>query len=186
MLERIAFTAVLALAVGAAHAEPAAPAAPPPPCTDAEYRQMDFWVGDWELDIDAGGGKVTHASNHITKDEFGGCVVAEHFEQPDTGYKGASWSMYDGLTGQWRQTWVDNSGGVFVLVGGPAAGQPYAFELKTVDVRGPTKAAQAFKRMIWQDVTPDSLTWRWQSLAPDGSWTDQWVLKYRRKSSPTG
>lgn len=181
MLRRLSLTAVLTLAAGAANAQQAA--APPTPCTDAQYRQMDFWVGDWDLEFDAGKGQVGHATNRITRDEFGGCVIAEHFEQPDAGYRGASWSMYDGLTGQWRQTWVDNAGGVFVLVGGPVSGQPYAFELKTVDVRGPTKV---FKRMIWQDVTPDSLTWRWQSLEPDGSWTDQWVLKYRRGGRPTG
>jgi hypothetical protein len=170
-----------AAAVAAAQQVPTAP--PPPACAGPQYRQMDFWVGDWDLEFDAGGGQVGHATNHVTRDEFGGCVIAEHFVQPDIGYKGASWSSYDGQTGQWRQTWVDNEGAVFVLVGGPVAGQAYAFELKTVDVRGPTKV---FKRMIWQDVTPDSLTWRWQALEPDGSWKDQWVLRYKRKTRSRG
>jgi hypothetical protein len=153
-----------------------APAAPA--CSAAEYRQLDFWVGDWDIEFDAGGGKVGHAANHITGDEYGGCVIAEHFTQPDIGYRGGSYSSFDGQTGRWRQTWVDNQGSVFVLDGGVVTGQPYRFELKTVDVRGPSKAHM---RMIWQDVTANSLTWRWQALGPDGAWKDNWVLRYKRR-----
>lgn len=169
-------SAALALAAGSAHAQTLPPA--PGACADAAYRQLDFWAGDWEATFDAGGGKTGHAYNHITRDEYGDCVISEHFVQADTGYVGGSYSMYDGQAGQWRQTWVDNQGAVFVLTGGPVTGQPYAFEMKTVDVRGPTKV---FKRMIWQDIKPDSFTWRWQSLEPDGSWKDTWVLKYQRR-----
>jgi len=32
------------LAAGAAHA-----AAPPPDCSGAEYRQFDFWIGEFEV-----------------------------------------------------------------------------------------------------------------------------------------
>ena len=40
-------------------------------------------------------------------------------------------------------------------------------------------------RMIWEDVTADSLTRRWQKGKPDGSWTDLWVLHYKRRT-PAG
>lgn len=39
----VAASAVL-LAAGAAHA-----AAPPPDCSGAEYRQFDFWIGEFEV-----------------------------------------------------------------------------------------------------------------------------------------
>jgi hypothetical protein len=35
--------------------------------------------------------------------------------------------------------------------------------------------------MIWQDVTPDSLTWRWQQRQPDGTYVDAWVIDYKRR-----
>lgn len=158
----------------AAHAQQ--PPAAPPSCADPAYRQLDFWVGDWDLESVDGKGQVRHAANHITKDEYGGCVIAEHFSQPAIGYVGGSYSIYDSASRQWRQTWVDNQGGVFVLVGGPVSGQPYVFELRTVDPPAPGRPVQ---RMIWQDVTADRLTWRWQTLQPDGSWADSWVLHYR-------
>jgi len=76
------------------------------------------------------------------------------------------------------QTWVDNGGGYITLAGGAVEGQPYSFELVTIDARG---ARQVHSRMIWQDVKPDSFTWRWQGQKADGSWADSWVIRYTRR-----
>jgi hypothetical protein len=73
--------------------------------------------------------------------------------------------------------WVDNGGSPFVLTGGPVSGQPHVFELRTTEPRGKGK----IMRMIWQDVTPNAFTWRWQSQEADGTWADAWVIRYRRK-----
>jgi len=54
-----------------------ATATPPPGCGTPANRQLDFWVGDWELTYDAGGGQTGHATNHITRDEYGDCVIAQ-------------------------------------------------------------------------------------------------------------
>jgi hypothetical protein len=170
-----------ALIAGVACAQTPAPAAsggpPPPPCSTPEYRQLDFWVGDWELTFPAGNGQTGKASNRISKDEYGSCVITEHFTQPN-GFKATSVSIYDRQRGVWRQTWVDNGGGVFVLEGGPVTGQPHVFEFHTVEPRGPQKLMM---RMIWENLTANGLVWRWQSQQPDGSWKDQWVLNYKRK-----
>jgi Protein of unknown function (DUF1579) len=152
--------------------------AAPPPCAGPEYRALDFWVGEWDLSFDSGGGKIASAVNRVTRDEFGDCVIAEHFEQADIGFVGASHSSWDRARKQWVQTWVDNGGGYITLAGGPVAGRPYTFELRTLEPRGPQRKHY---RMIWQDVTADSLTWRWQQLQDDGSYTDSWVLRYKRR-----
>ena len=147
------------------------------PCSAPEYRQLDFWVGDWALEFDRGEGRKGTASNRITRDDFGACATVERFEMP-SGYKGGSYSMYDRDKKQWRQMWVDNNGGTFTLVGGPVSGEDHIFELRTLE---PTGRDRLLRRMIWQDVAPDSLKWRWQSKQPDGSWKDEWVLDYRRE-----
>jgi hypothetical protein len=139
---------------------------------------MDFWVGEWDLTFTRANGQPGRATNRITRDEFGSCVITEHFSQSDIGYVGHSHSMFDKGNNQWVQSWVDNGGGYFALAGGPVQGQPYSFELKTVTPVGPK---HTHYRMIWQDVTPDSLVWRWQALQADGSYTDQWVLNYKRR-----
>jgi len=176
---------VLAAVVLAATTTQAQDAPKSPPCSKPEYRQLDFWVGDWELEFTEPDGSVGKATNRITKDEYGSCVISEHFVQPGEGpggsdYIGGSYSIYDTQTNSWRQMWVDNGGNMFDLRGGPVTGQPHVFELVNVEPRGAQKATM---RMIWQDITPDSLTWRWQSQNPDGSWADRWVLRYQRKPS---
>lgn len=168
-------------------AQTAPPSAPPaaPPCSAPEFRQLDLWVGDWELEFDQAAGQPPgRASNRITKDEFGACVITEHFVQPGGGagggdYVGSSWSIWDPQIAKWRQTWVDNQGSVFVLTGGPVTGQDHVFEFVTTEPRGATNAT--VRRMIWQNVTADSLVWRWQSRQPDGSWNDTWVIRYKRR-----
>jgi hypothetical protein len=161
-------------------AQQPAPPAPirPAPCSTPEHRALDFWVGEWDLSFDAGGGKTGRATNSITNNEFGACVVTEAFQQPDIQFFGASLSSYDPIGKRWLQTWVDNGGGHIMLAGGPVENQPWRFELKTLEPRGP---ARKHYRMIWQDVTRDSLVWRWQQLQEDGSYVDAWVLNYQRR-----
>lgn len=162
---------------------PAAPSPQPPACDSAEYRQLDFWVGEWDVEFDNADGSVGRAENRITRDEYGDCVITERFRQPGGGpggadYLGTSYSIFDRQTRSWRQMWVDNGGNVFDLRGGPVAGERHVFELVNIEPRGPNRLQM---RMIWQDVTADSLVWRWQAQAPDGSWQDRWVLRYRRR-----
>ena len=161
------------LAAGAAAFAQTPP--PQPPCAGAEHRQLDFWVGEWRADFDLPGGKRGTATNRITRDEYGACVITEHFYQPDIDYRGHSVSMYDAKTKQWRQTWVDSQGSYIALAGGPVSGQPHSFELATV------QAGPSLSRMVWQDVKPDSFTWRWQKRASEGAaWEDSWVIRYSR------
>ncbi len=162
---------------------PAQQAPSPPPCSTPQHRQLDFWVGDWDLEYRNGTGAIVHARNRITRDEYGECVIAEHFRLPGGGagggdYIGASHSMFDPQIGRWRQMWVENGGATVTLVGGPVTGQAHSFELLTTEPRGPTPRMM---RMIWQDVTPAGLTWRWQAQQADGSWQDVWAIRYRRR-----
>jgi hypothetical protein len=40
--------------------------------------------------------------------------------------------------------------------------------------------------MIFQDVKPDSFTWRWQRRATaNEAWADSWVIIYRKKAATT-
>src|SRR5947199_1916794 len=71
---------------------PAAAQAPPTPaCAGAEYRTLDFWVGDWIAE-DQQGHRI--GTNHITRDEYGNCVITEHFHMDDGTLTGHSVSLY--------------------------------------------------------------------------------------------
>lgn len=165
--------AVLALALinGAPAQTPAD--APPPPCRAAESAQMDFWLGEWVADY----GEGTPGLNRVTK-VLDDCVVQEEFEGGPAagGLIGRSYSMYHAGLGQWRQTWVDNQGGYFALVGG-MEGDDFVLRNTRVVETAP------YLRMVYQDIRPNSFTWRWQQSADAGAtWSDKWVIRYTRRA----
>ena len=168
---RVTFLAALAVAASPLAAQQ--PAATP--CNGPDYRTLDFWVGEWEAFDDKG---QAIGTNRVTRDEYGDCVITEHFRLADGSLTGHSVSIYRPGIKQWRQTWVDSQNGYFDLVGGPVSGADhlFAFENKRMT------EAQPFQRMIWQEVRPDSFTWRWQKRdKPDHPWADSWVIFYKRK-----
>ena len=44
-------------------------------CKDAEYRQLDFWVWEWDLEWDQQDGSTGTGSNIITKTPYDDCVI---------------------------------------------------------------------------------------------------------------
>ncbi len=86
----------------------------PQPCTSSEHRQLDFWIGDWDVvDIDAPQTVVARAQ---VTGILGGCAIHEDYQQID-GFKGQSFSTFDRARGVWHQTWVTNRGSLLVVEG---------------------------------------------------------------------
>ena len=82
------------------------------PCrAKPEYKQFDFWVGEW--DVTERGEKIATSS---VQRIVGDCIIFENYFQAD-GYTGKSFNFYDPTLGKWRQTWVDGSGNVSEFVG---------------------------------------------------------------------
>jgi hypothetical protein len=78
-------------------------------CRATEYRQFDFWVGNWDIRNAAGapnGGSVISSV-------LGGCAVLENF----FGGAGRSLNAYDDATNRWTQFFVSAGGGVSMLQG---------------------------------------------------------------------
>ena len=75
------------------------------PCSGPQYKEFDFWLGDWEVRSAAG---QLLGRNRITK-RHGGCVVLEEWESAGGG-SGSSFNIYDQTTKQWHQFWADATG----------------------------------------------------------------------------
>jgi hypothetical protein len=86
-----------------------------PPCTGPEFRQFDFFAGDWDTYDMADTSRVV-ARNRVTS-ILDGCVLREAYEQSD-GLVGESYSLYDATRHVWHQSWVTNRGGLLLLDGG--------------------------------------------------------------------
>jgi hypothetical protein len=104
-----------ALAAGAGHSQGSSAATgPSAPCAGPEFRQFDFWLGDWDTYEVADTSKVV-ARNRVTS-ILGGCVLREAYEQND-GLVGESYSLWDEARGVWHQSWVTNRGTLLLLDG---------------------------------------------------------------------
>lgn len=132
-------------------------------CQEPEYRQLDFWVGEWDLSWTTQDGKIGTGTNIITKEPFGECVITENFDgSPTITLKGLSVSTYHKPVKQWRQTWVDDTGGYFSLHGGPQEDGTFLLEMDRLNRQGP------YRRMIWTNISEKSLDWHWQGKnSPD-------------------
>jgi len=115
-MRQVVMACVLAaLAAGRAHAQDSpAPPKPPAACAGPEFRQFDFWLGDWDTYEMADTSKVV-ARNRVTS-ILGGCVLREEYEQND-GLVGESYSLWDASRGVWHQSWVTNRGTLLLLEG---------------------------------------------------------------------
>jgi hypothetical protein len=105
----------LCLAVATLAAVPAARAASSFNCAASEYRQFDFWLGDWDTFEVVGDTATSIARAHVDL-IAGGCAVHELYEQTD-GLIGDSILSFDPVRKAWQQTWVTNGGTLMVLSG---------------------------------------------------------------------
>jgi hypothetical protein len=76
------------------------------PCQSPEYRQFDFWVGDWDVHS-PNGPSVGH---NVVTVEQDGCLLIEHWTALTGGETGTSFNYYDVRDKKWHQLYLDNSG----------------------------------------------------------------------------
>lgn len=168
----------LATLIGAAMlCFPAAGGAQDAPDTDAtrcagpEYRQFDFWVGEWEVRNPAGDLVGRNTIERI----LGGCALHESWTGID-GSTGESLNIYDARTGAWHQTWVDNSGLLLELDGG--------LQGDTMVLRGELATSDGEirrQRITWTPADDGSVRQLWErSSDGDDGWTTVFEGTYRR------
>ena len=178
-LRRILPVVLSACWIASASAQSSAPAAQPAPCSEAEQKQLDFWVGEWDLTWPGqNGGAPGHGTNSVHR-VLGGCVVQENFSGEDAMHlRGMSVSLFDVRSGKWKQTWVDNEGGYIDLVGGFANGEMTLSRQATRP-----DGTQVQMRMVYKNISKDEFDWSWESSKDGGkTWSVVWPIHYKRKN----
>jgi hypothetical protein len=114
LLLGLASAVILAMVVSAAGIGTRGETKPAAPCKSAQFRQFDFFAGDWDT-YDVGSPSKVVARNKVTI-LLDGCVVREDYRQND-GMHGESFNIYDTSRDMWHQTWVTNRGKLLQLDG---------------------------------------------------------------------
>jgi hypothetical protein len=142
-------------------------------CSAPEFRQFDFWIGEWDLTWPNSG----HGTN-VVSSQLDSCAIEERFSSSgDSPFRGRSLSTYDAWSKKWRQTWVDNRGFYLDFEG--------AFtDDRMVLMREATEhdGNKFLQRMVWFNITEDSLDWHWERSDNEGqTWQTLWEIHYVRK-----
>ncbi|HKS30637.1 MAG TPA: hypothetical protein VJS44_22615 [Pyrinomonadaceae bacterium] len=137
------------------------PAATAQPCSASFYRQLDFWVGEWEVQGPKGRTAGTSSVQLILND----CVVFENWTGA-SGYTGKSFNLYDAQTRKWKQFWVDGQGGMLEFTGEfrdgamRYEGQSIAQDGKPViDRLTFTPLTEGRVRQLWEQSPDKGKTW---------------------------
>lgn len=146
---------------------------PPAGCKTPEFREFDFWVGEWAVTDSAGA--ASYGANSVTNEE-GGCLVHEHWTGTKGG-SGQSFNFYDARLGKWEQVWVGSGGGMLTLVGRFDAGA------MVLEGESGTGSGKALNRVRWT-AEPDGRVRQYWTVSTDGgkSWSVSFDGWYRRKN----
>ena len=141
------------------------------PCEPSANRAFDFWLGEWQ--VRTPDGKLA-GTNRISS-EYNACVLHEHYDT-GRGYSGESLNVYDAGRRVWHQTWVDTSGTLLVLEGGPRNGS-MVLEGQTTG----TDAQVTKHRITWTPNANGSVRQLWESTDKMGQWSVAFDGMYTRK-----
>lgn len=146
----------------------------PSGCTNAESRQFDFWLGEW--DVSPTGKDFNIGENSITL-HARGCVVLETW-RPFAGASGMSINTWDPVDQMWHQEFV--SAGARRT---PYAGR-FADGVMTLDTLSapPAGSPPGFKRRMRFQKIDDNTVRQWGEAFRDGKWSVTWDLTYRRRA----
>jgi hypothetical protein len=127
------------------------------PCaTNANARQLDYWLGQWNL-----GGEATSTVS-LSLDE---CIVTEHWDT-GKGLRGENVFAYDPDDHRWHGLYVDNQGRVHVLQGTVASG--------VAEFEGPSPGT--LNRIRIMRVNDNAVEQTWEKSLDNGT---TWKIEFR-------
>lgn len=149
------------------------------PCSKPEFRQFDFWIGNWE----AFGVKGQKAGDSKISLILDSCVILEEWTsasaQQGLVYTGKSFNSYNAATRQWQQTWTDNTGNTTEFLRGIGSDGKIVYYADRV--AGPD--GKTFMRRLTFTRLGEDKVKQFGERSDDGgsTWTTEYDLEYRRK-----
>lgn len=151
----------------------------PQECDAPEYRQFDFWVGEWDVTGPDGKPAGTNRITRILKD----CVLLEEWTGAG-GTGGKSFNIWSRADRKWHQTWVSDTGTVLQLEGALKDG---AMVMEGVSMTADGSTVR--NRITWSviDGDGDRVRQHWEQSRDNGrTWTTAFDGTYTRARAEGG
>jgi hypothetical protein len=149
------------------------------PCSRPEYRQFDFWLGEWEA-FGLNGQKAGDSKISLILDS---CIILEEWTSASVNqgirYAGKSFNTYNAATKQWQQTWVDNVGGTNEYLLGRFDNNKMTYSSSPCPF---SKDTMAIRKMTFTNLSHDKLRQHGEISKDNGvKWATEYDLEYRRR-----
>ena len=149
------------------------------PCSRPEYRQFDFWLGEWEA-FGVNGQKAGDSKISLILDS---CIILEEWTSASISqgirYAGKSFNTYNAATKQWQQTWVDNAGGSNEYLLGKFDNNKIIYNSSPFPFN---KDTMAIRKMTFTNLSSVKLRQHGEISKDNGvNWATEYDLEYRRK-----
>lgn len=134
-----------------------------------EFRQFDFWIGEWAPQNAQGVTVGTSSIQLILKD----CIIFENWNTPVSA--GKSFNLYDVKDGKWHQTWVDAAGTMTHYVGG-LEGDKMVLVSESIQ-----NGKKTLGKMTFSKLPDGNVRQHGEASTDDGkTWTTTFDFKYVR------
>lgn len=143
---------------------------PAKPCAGPEYRQFDFWIGEWDVTAN---GKA--AGTNRIEAVAGDCGLQENWTGAG-GSTGRSLNAYSPQDGKWHQTWL-GSGGLWMPLSGGLRGTSMVLEGQTLD----REKHVVHQRITWTPQPDGRVRQLWEQSKDGKTWSAAFDGMYRRK-----
>jgi hypothetical protein len=145
------------------------------PCSaDSESRQLDFWLGTWNITYPgAPGGSTSTVKLVLDK-----CEIVESWEDAQ-GHKGENRFAYNYENKSWHGMFADNRGHVHVFIDGKVSDGSAEFSGPSRDPDGHT----TLHRIRVTRASPNKVHQIWEKSSDNGAtWTTVFHGEYSRKN----
>ena len=149
------------------------------PCSSSQFRQFDFWIGEWDV-FGKTGQKAGDSKISLILDS---CIILEEWTsanmQQGLRYAGKSFNTWNAATKEWQQTWVDNTGNTTAYTHGKYEEKKIIFKTDPFPF---SKDTIAVRRLTFFDLGKDKVRQLGEITKDKGAtWATEYDLEYRRK-----
>jgi tetratricopeptide (TPR) repeat protein len=141
-----------------------------------EWRQFDFWIGEWDVYTPQG----QLAGNNVIQNAEAGCLLIENWTG-SLGGTGKSINFYDKEMGKWRQIWVANSGTITEFA------SSYDDKEQIMKLYGetqPRSGTKILRKLFFYNLAPGKVRQYSEQSTDDGkTWTVAYDFTYILKTS---
>jgi tetratricopeptide (TPR) repeat protein len=143
------------------------------PCSARpEYRQLDFWIGDWDVKATTQNQVAGTSSIQLI---LGDCVILENWTGTG-GTNGKSFNFFNRATSKWQQTWVDDKGSLLEFSGDYKDGAMH-YLATTTSAQG----QKVLQRMTLFNLSTEQMRQLGEQSTDEGkTWTVMYDLTYTR------